>query len=223
MRSKSYGKSASVSFLSPLFPFHCHSCETKDDVVWVVHGLCSMCFSRLAPAVPFDGFAVRGHSLYQYADLMRALILKVKIRGCRRSYHTLENLFLSHPLVNKICRQHVALVPAPSSLWSRVRGRFDLAWMLAEACRYAFSVPRLLVPWSKLWRWRKQAFMGSRSERLRTSSMAAPTTCIQGPSLPKLLLIDDVITSGQTILSMQHYYTGWDCEFMTLASVTHRD
>ncbi len=93
-----------------------------------------------------------------------------------------------------------AVMPSPSSLWSRMRGRADLAWFLAREIHRRFGIPMLSAPFHLHWRYQKQA---TRKGRQSQHQQVKQSERAYDKKTPCLLLIDDVLTSGGTMLRLR--------------------
>ena len=122
------------------------------------------------------------------------------------------------------------VMPAPSSLWSRMRGRFDLAATLAWSLEKSKRLPYVEPPRAVWGRWQKQA-LTLRKQRGKKSKIC-PFGLKQWDeqyvfrSLPKLdqtrhprvLLVDDVVTTGHTLTEFTDLFRNIDFRILTLAS-----
>jgi predicted amidophosphoribosyltransferase len=156
------------------------------------------------------------HSLWQYRGIVRKLILRAKVYGDVPALRILLRLVGDRPEVGTLLTWADAIVAAPSSLWSRVFGRFDLAALLAQALAISSGIRIMPAPSALYWRWRKQA-LRHRHDRHSTdiveSWILRIRQLIRGHKLvfgtrrekpayrypQRILLIDDVVTSGVTL------------------------
>jgi predicted amidophosphoribosyltransferase len=118
-------------------------------------------------------------------------------------------------------------MPAPSSLWSRWRGAHDLAFILAEAL--AVQSHRLLYspPWSLRLRWQKQALRSRKDRRqvFRNERRLFDPSYFYAV-IPKekrgqklsVLIVDDIVTSANTLIQLAGRFRDLDFNFFTLAS-----
>ena len=135
-------------------------------------------------------------ALYPYVPPLRDLVLQVKIEGSLRARQA-----VLHLLNRKLCLpQSQVIVPAPSSLWSRLRGRHDLAWMLAHHFAKQTGAKLIEAPLFTHWRLRKQA-KARQCELYRLPRLPQKLLKLMLPQVAgqKILLVDDVITSGATM------------------------
>ena len=135
-------------------------------------------------------------ALYPYVPPLRDLVLRVKIEGNLRARQVVLHLLnrkLSLP-------QAQVIMPAPSSLWSRLRGRHDLAWMIASHLAQRMDAKLLEAPLFTHWRLRKQA-KARQHELYRLPPLPQKLLQLMLPQVAgqKILLVDDVITSGATM------------------------
>lgn len=171
--------------------------------------LCARCIHRFNLPHP----ALQEMSLYKYEAGLRELVLRAKIRGDHRALRSLQALFADHPLTQSLANWAQFIVPAPSSLWSRIRGRFDVAWLIAKELSVQSQVPIASAPRLLYWNIRKRALLGNRA--LSPDVYAHPLT--PDPSAPRFLIVDDVVTSGYTLMRVKQHMTG-HIRFLTLAS-----
>ena len=135
-------------------------------------------------------------ALYPYVPPLRDLVLRVKISGSLRARQAVLHLLN--------CQRHLpyaqVIVPAPSSLWSRLRGRHDLAWMIASNLAQRSGAKLLEAPLFTQWRRHKQAKQ-RRSEFYQLPRLPQPLLKLLLPRVAgqTILLVDDVITSGATM------------------------
>ncbi|MCX6124623.1 MAG: phosphoribosyltransferase family protein [Proteobacteria bacterium] len=138
-----------------------------------------------------------GSSLFLYQGIMRRVIMRAKVRNDLLALNGLVELFVSQPKVISLAKNCDVLVPAPSSLWGRMRGRFDLAQSMALGLGAAIDLPVSLMPWVAYMRFRKRAGSNRRgTEKLRRE---IPSKLLFKGS--RVLVIDDVMTTGNTMRS----------------------
>ncbi len=145
------------------------------------------------------------HAVFHYDAAVKRLVHLAKIQGDIRAKHVLLQAIGNSPPFQSLTRWADAVMPAPSSLWSRTRGRHDLAFAMAQCASKYSGIPHLSPPPHLRFRWQKSSFR-SRSERqpytpssilrktLRTKSIAS--------DIEKLLVVDDVCTSGMTLKTL---------------------
>lgn len=184
----------------------CHKSFKKSLVPY----LCLYCFSRLQASKGKDPF----HSLYRYNKEMRRLILEVKIRGNYRALHCLKYLFLNSKQTLDLSNHCRTIIPAPSSLWSRMRGKFDLAWVLAAELANLQKAKLQAPPFHTRWKLQK------RSKLRKRSPLASQT--YQSSEDASILIVDDVFTTGYTLSHVARSLESSQCCFLTLASAFHR-
>lgn len=172
--------------------------------------LCKNCGDMLEPAQYHSEF----QSLYRYNSALRKLILDVKIDGNYRSLACLRHLFLNSDLARDLAKSSEIIVPAPSSLWSRLRGRIDLAWLLASSLSSQHERELKRASFELHWQFKKRSRISNR-EKVELDEIAN-----SAKESKAILIIDDVVTSGHT-LRRTASPLGGNYRFLTLASALH--
>lgn len=174
--------------------FHCLLCYNNSSLI------CPSCQAQLDLQALRHSYAItpslQAIALYPYMPPLRELVLRVKITGSLRARQAVLRL-LSDKL-RLPCPQ--VIVPAPSSLWSRLRGRHDLAWMIAHRLAQRTGARLIEAPLFTHWRLSKQTRTRQR-ELYRLPNLPQKLLKLMLPRVAgqKILLVDDVITSGATM------------------------
>ncbi len=173
---------------------------------------------------------IPGMSLWSYRGVIRDLILAFKVQGMWQLGVGLIRIALQDRRLLDWIEDIDAVMPVPSSLWSRVRGRFDLAATLAWSLESRVGVPYVQPPWVLWGRWRKQA-LSAREDRVSPSFFNFNRDRIwdehfilrslaQGKRMKPLrvLIVDDVVTSAHTLTEFTDRFRNIDFRILTLAS-----
>ena len=194
----------------------CVGCSSQRGLSTILPSslLCISCIDELdelrcqARVLPFGGpplIDITG--LYCYQGLVRRLILRAKIGGDLPALKLLLALVAMHPAHGALLAWADGLMPCASSLWGRVRGRIDIASQICTQQRHS-SRPVTLAPLHLHWRWRKHALLQRRQRTHSDQEMplwfknVSHKLCAKAlaqAATTKLLLIDDVVTSGDTM------------------------
>lgn len=156
-------------------------------------------------------------SLFQYSGLIKTWIRLVKVSGDWKTLELILYLWLSHPLTQSSFDWADAVVSAPSSLWARCRGRFDIAGSFATLAARHFKKKQIFSTGFHLWGLRKQS---RKRQRVTSRLRFAFNELSVGPINPKnsrLLLIDDVVTTGFTMAALSQRYTDRHLRVLTFA------
>ena len=158
-------------------------------------------------------------SLYHYRHSIRSLVLNAKVSNEWRSVDACKQLMLNHPGLRDYLTGVEAVMPAPSSLWGRWRGRTDLAYILAQSISESFGVPMVLAPLKYYWRYQKRARIPGeiRRDHGTLGSLKKDYASNLTDSLGPYLIVDDVITTGHTLATLQAGL-GYNYRFLAFAS-----
>jgi predicted amidophosphoribosyltransferase len=160
--------------------------------------LCLRCSSNLERLrlSAFDGERCREiTSVFRYEEPLRSLVLKAKIRDDYLALNLLLDFFGSAPEVSELGIWCDAVMPAPSSLWGRARGRFDVAFMLARRVSVLLHRPLVTAPNHLYWRFKKRA-LEEKSSIFQIGQTISESARFRRP---KTLVVDDIVTTGFTL------------------------
>ena len=170
--------------------------------------ICLECFGGLSPGIRDE----ESTSLFHYQTDLRDLVCRGKIQGDLPAISLLSWLFTAAEESVNLAEWCDMIIPAPSSLWGRLRGKFDVAYELAAKLAEKSAKPMENPPASLYWRLRKR----SQHHREATDDFA------RNPPNPlgkrRLLIVDDIITTGQTLHEIANFYPDDYIKFLTLAS-----
>ena len=160
--------------------------------VLTLNFLCNQCLETLQQQNPRTNLGIC--SLYKYEKQLRELILAAKVKNQRRELMVLLELWQSNPVCQNLAENSEFLMPAPASLWSRLRGRIDIPWFLAKNLSLKYNKKLLSPPLRLSWRTKKRAQKKRKGNSFNCSGFIDSKN-----NKPSILLIDDVVTSGYTL------------------------
>lgn len=175
-------------------------------------------------------------TLFRYQGLVRDLVLRAKVGGDHRALALIEEILATSPVVGRAVTDCDALMACPSSLWGRWHGRLDIAGCVATRLAVDARKRLLPAPPELFWRWRKQALSHGSSARPASQLWRGPwperaalrwTTqmaSLGDPSTIRILMIDDVVTTGKTLdrcaaTLAEHGFES--CRALTFAAAPH--
>lgn len=163
-----------------LLPRVCVVCRSIDR-----SGLCPSCRGGLVPvsgqpAVP---------ALFAYVGVGRDVVTALKYRDARRVVGALADGLVALVPSGVPCDAVVGVPTSPAR--RRARG-FDQAELLARAVAVRLGVParRLLV---------RVGTGAAQTGRSRVERLDGPSFAVVGPPVRRVLLVDDVVTTGATV------------------------
>lgn len=228
----------------------CGLCDDNLAYPNASEGFCLSCeeqLDQLAGAAPGrQWLAPLGkviHYSLPYTPLVRRLILNIKAGGKEHAAIALWDWLTVRqrpatklPDLDDVAaahRQFYGVMPCPSSLWGRLRGRLDLAGWLAHRLATQYELPLLTPPLQLRFRLQKRAQQGSKLARqsdpprlsarplLHSSDHhAAYRNPLEKPHRDKvkpILLVDDVLTTGQTMAEVAALLPASRCYVLALA------
>lgn len=145
------------------------------------------------PLPSFKGFPTTTNEpiidyLYAYDTITKERIWNLKIKSQLRDIGDCVEEFCEWLSTEPFVRQFEHVMPMPSSLWGRWRGRIDIADFLAEGVRVNLGMKLRLPPFRLGWHFKKQAQKRGQLVSLGTiMKLEAP-----------LLVVDDIVTTGQS-------------------------
>jgi len=161
-------------------------------------GFCPECREELIAVVDDTSHgALQVTSLYRYHAKIRLAIMRAKVRSDVLALNGLCELFAGDARVLDLVARFYVVVPAPSSLWGRIRGRFDLAEACALRLAREVQLPIRSLPFKHYTKLHKRAgrnFSQLGANPLNRSSQGMFTGL-------SILLVDDIVTSGHTLRS----------------------
>lgn len=172
------------------------------------HGCCYICFKILKAQILYRPFhfnpLLESHvfSHYSYSTSIRKLILDTKITKNFSSLKFLCHQILESESLLQLSTLAENVMPCPSSLWSRSRGKFDIAGVLAKEISLKYGLNYCKPPWKLSFEIRKRAMLNPKEKYSRAKE---PIFKSVEKKYKNMLFIDDVITTGTTLRCLKSY------------------
>ena len=170
------------------------------------------CYNNEAKAIEWSTNDQRGtakiESLYKYYGIVRSLTISAKVKGDIYALNRMLKIWDAELRAEAFAEIN-AVMPCPSSLWSRLHGRVDIAWFLAEKIACKHQIKFLRPPRAIYWNFQKR----SHKERPLETNLVVPedTNKMQRISSQRhCLIIDDVVTTGKTLKTCIEYASKMD-------------
>ncbi len=202
-----------ISLQQSSLPYLCESCFQEIDSLRYPNLLLYLNIDRkiMLPAV----------FLFSYQGLIRELVLSSKIKVCRQSADLLLRLMLEF-LPAAFLSDVVAICPVPASLKSRLKGKFNLACFWGVALAKIYQLPLLSWRGQSFYSWKKRSLVSGAMRRQLVQQIAIQQGVSPESGNPKILIVDDVITSGYTIGSIVKDNPGYEYKLLTLATAMQK-
>jgi predicted amidophosphoribosyltransferase len=148
---------------------------------------------------------------FRYQGLAREVVLRTKVDGDQRALALIEEALATSPPVVRLLRSSDLLMPCPSSLWGRWRGRLDIPGCAAVRLAAEHRLPLVPAPPWLFWRWRKRALHHqadspptrySPPSTKTANQWRAKLTRFGRSEALRIVLVDDVVTSGATLAEL---------------------
>jgi predicted amidophosphoribosyltransferase len=125
-------------------------------------------------------------------------VLAAKVAGDLCAYEAIITEFVEYFASIAPVIANAIIMPMPSSLWGRIRGRIDLAHHMAKAVARMNSLPLVLPPWDLGWHLQKKSMVDIDQRRVKEHSHRRKSRAI----IQKLCVIDDLVTTGSSFLEL---------------------
>jgi predicted amidophosphoribosyltransferase len=150
-------------------------------------------------------------SYFRYKGLARDLCLKIKIKSEVKLMDAIIQYILNSHQLQDFMQDVDFVVPVPSSLWGRIRGRIDFAGCLAANIASHYNKTFQTLPWKHYMRGlRKRAQLRDRKEEFQW-----PEFHMDPYDGPTALIVDDIVTTGYS-MKMVRSHLPYHCKLMSL-------
>ncbi len=141
-------------------------------------------------------------TLFAYRGETRDDVNRIKVQRCVRTLDLFEKKCLAQPGLTEALDECALIIPAPSSLYSRLTGKFDLAAWVAMRLAKKFSIDLQSAPSQLFWNLQKRSrTKGRKAQEPHSLPITCPMRCTkytQNIDEGRIILLDDVITTGHT-------------------------
>ena len=173
----------------------CHRIMTQEPGV-----VCERCRKSLPPAPDFRNrgeFYKRGVGVFAYTDDVRDSILRFKFSGCA-FYADVYGKLLAKTVSEELAGKYDLITFVPISFQRRFTRGSDQAELLAKALGKELRQPVLRTSWKKRNTGRQSRLSGLAERRANIQNAFRPYRPARWAG-KRLLLIDDVLTTGATV------------------------
>ena len=165
------------------------------------------------------GRALSIDSLRVYEHQARSLIVRAKANRSFGSGKFVADEAAKQPVSIRLTDWAEQIVATSPSLWSRWHGSVNIAQLFAQTLSKSSHTPLMRAPYPLLWRARKSSFRDKdhRAGPLRIESDSYILRQFQSVTSKRVLLVDDVITSGFTMAAVAQFYPNSEIKGLVIA------
>ncbi len=195
-----------------------HCCSNCTDKIFL-NKLTTFSSHNSSFSLTDDSSSNNTYSIFYYQNLIRDLILRSKVQ---KDYQVLQLLLaiveMELPSIKSFIYSHIgtntdlSLVPTPSSLWSRIKGKYDIAHLITETLSKKLQIPMDHTSYKLGWSIFKRSKNKIKYTPDSTFSISKlnhidTNTNIQNLDSNRcILIVDDILTTGQTLRKLGSIY-----------------
>lgn len=167
------------------------------------------------------------YSLFYYQNMIRDLILRAKVQKDHQALKLIESIIqLEFENIKKFCISFFQntttltstkinpsssdsllpsffIIPVPSSLWSRIKGKYDISFMIAKTLSDLFGSKLIETSYKFGWNiFKRSKSLIKKQKNISTlnpsiKSNLKPNSSIQNHK--NIIIVDDILTTGYTL------------------------
>ena len=126
-----------------------------------------------------------------------------------------------NPNLAEFMEQVDLIMPVPSSIWGRLRGKIDIPWLWGRHLAQLYGKEMRLFPRRcYFWRWKKRAKLSNKKELIPHGWFSSPgIPVLKEPVNPgnlRILVVDDVVTTGMTLWAVSQNLQSPNLKYLTM-------
>jgi len=154
-------------------------------------------------------------TIFPYTGIIRDIILQIKVHSNYVLADTFIHFLCKHQTVRNQVLWADKILPAPSSAWARLRGKPDFAGLFAMKLAFQNKKPYIKAPLSSYFSWTKRA--KKQKNNFLSKKYTKKTSKNENKNMTKILIIDDIITTGYTLYQTSKFFKHSHIKCMTIA------
>lgn len=158
-------------------------------------------------------------SVWPYTPIVRALLHMIKIHGNFIATQELWSLLKSNQIFMNYVQKFSSISSAPPSLWSRLRGKFDIPGIISSNIRGEFQILDHKLPGSLYWKINKNSFQKNRSPIFEEALFCKKLVDVYSKDR---LCVDDVFTTGSTAVRVIKSLATHNYHWLALADASRK-
>ncbi|NRA65172.1 MAG: hypothetical protein HRU19_11860 [Pseudobacteriovorax sp.] len=209
---------------------YCRICDSHNTPSKHVVSLCTSCLLSLSSPVGQKKLQllrderqlIQVDAFGYYEGALRDLIVNAKRYGCSYAIDVIWNVLLRVIPWSIYAKNIVAVCPISSSLWSRAKGRCNLAAVVSHRISERLTIPILNLRGRGFYSLKKRSYQSSAERQRLCEYQLSESPIRRGNERESVLIVDDVITTGYTIGSLVESFSQFNFKGMTIAHAIHR-
>lgn len=209
-------------------------CNNCGRLIKMNRPICQPCWAKISPKCLLEpGERMlsleegRHYSIFKYTGWAKELCRRIKLKGDLGALWCLLDLIQLDEECIYYIKKCDLVIPTPSSLYSRIRGRLDIAASLCRFLELNINVNIVYLPrWAYLWRLQKRSIQRQKSDwwgsYIENYLESVRAFCAQRWPFQhtldglRVLVVDDIATTGSSLQEVAGFLKASEVCFLTV-------